>query len=282
MKLILNWGIKTNMIKYLRKTLIVLDLLQGKKVKTICFYPSKPISYDIMYWICLINKYKVINDLEKPADIYMYWEDDTYHSSELMQKYRGDWVNLDCIDISKSKISSVFQKVFGYDIQIDPLKYDGYCVQKNDLNAKHDGKILKCPIEEINPDSIYQKLINNQKNENLVVDIRVPIFKDFIPFVYLKYRNINHRFLNTNDLAVIKPTHEILNQFEIAKLIKFCNEIRMDYGELDVLRDNEDGQIYVVDANHCPSGPPNHLSFLSKFKSLIKLSKSFDKVFGRV
>jgi hypothetical protein len=29
----------------------------------------------------------------------------------------------------------------------------------------------------------------------------------------------------------------------------------LDFGELDILRDNDDGRIYIVDVNNTPSGP---------------------------
>jgi len=280
MKLSLNWGIKTNTIKFIRKFLIMINTILGIKVKTICFWPDKPITYDILFWICLINKYKVTNSLDERADIYMFWKDQTFHDSNLKTKFNPKLINLNCIDISKVHVGKVFHRVFGYEIEIDPTNYNGFCVQKNDLNAEHDGKIVKCPIEKKEIGFVYQKLINNQKDDNYIVDIRIPIFKDYIPFVYLKYRNIDHRFLNTNDYAKIKILNNILTEDEIDKIIRFCQEIKLEYGELDVLRDNDNGKIYIVDANHCPSGPPNHLSIFSKISALKKLSQSFDTVFG--
>jgi hypothetical protein len=38
-------------------------------------------------------------------------------------------------------------------------------------------------------------------------------------------------------------------------LLRFCAAIALDYGELDVLRDNDSGRIYVVDANRTPIRP---------------------------
>ena len=36
--------------------------------------------------------------------------------------------------------------------------------------------------------------------------------------------------------------------------------MHLDYGELDVLRNRDDGLLYIVDVNPTPWGPPNHLS----------------------
>ena len=280
MKLSLNWGIKINTIKLIRKSLIIINIILGKKIKTICFYPDKPRSFDIMFWICLINKYEVINSLQDRADIHMFWKDQTFHDSNLKTKFNSKWININCKDISKLHIGKVFHEVFGYEIKIDPTNFNGFCVQKSDLNAKHDGTIIKCPIDVVKAGFVYQKLINNQKDDNFIVDIRIPISSDHIPFVYLKYRNINHRFLNTNDFVEMKSLSNIFTEDEIEKIIEFCRKINLEYGELDVLRDNDDGKIYIVDANHCPSGPPNHLPVLSKISALRKLAHSFDTAFG--
>lgn len=42
---------------------------------------------------------------------------------------------------------------------------------------------------------------------------------------------------------------------EQGALLEFCARIGLDYGELDVLRDNDSGTIYVVDANRTPIRP---------------------------
>ena len=47
---------------------------------------------------------------------------------------------------------------------------------------------------------------------------------------------------------------------ELNKIHRFCAKIGMDYGEVDVLRDRDDGRIYIVDANNTPSGPPSPIS----------------------
>jgi hypothetical protein len=36
-------------------------------------------------------------------------------------------------------------------------------------------------------------------------------------------------------------------------MLSFCQKLGLDYGELDVLRDRIDRQLYIVDANNTPS-----------------------------
>jgi len=76
-------------------------------------------------------------------------------------------INLNCNDISKTKVSNVHKKVFKYAIDIDPLKFNGKAVEKSYINALHDGRIIECPIKKVNFQKIrftIFSLIQNIKN----------------------------------------------------------------------------------------------------------------------
>jgi len=172
-------------------------ILNEFKPKCILFYPDVPeISFFyehgyVIPKICHLYGYKITNNINKNFDLFIRWQDNTFQKddrvlSNLAKKY--EIINYKCTDISKQKISCIFSKVFEYNIDVNPLKYKGLCVKKSNLNAKHDGKIIKCPIKKIEKGFVYQKLINNQIDKYFIKDIRVPIFKDKIPFVYLKYK----------------------------------------------------------------------------------------------
>lgn len=139
-------------------------------------------------------------------------------------------------------------------------------------------ELLTCPVENIIPGYVYQRIINTQIGD-LVQDIRVPIIGEKIPFVYLKYRNVNDRFSNTNSRVEIAETHHILSNQEIDNITQFCQKIGLNYGELDTLRDCEDGSLYVVDVNNTPSGPPNHLPPREQQRALSILATTFAQVF---
>ena len=83
------------------------------------------------------------------------------------------------------------------------------------------------------------------------LDMRVPIFGSILPLVYHKTRSLEARFLTFHS-AKLRETDDVLSKDEQAKILQFCRAIGLDYGELDVLRDNGDGRIYVVDANNTP------------------------------
>lgn len=53
----------------------------------------------------------------------------------------------------------------------------------------------------------------------------------------------------------------------------------LDWGELDILRNKDDGRAYIVDVNNTPAGPPNHLSKEDKERALQQLATTFARVF---
>ena len=55
----------------------------------------------------------------------------------------------------------------------------------------------------------------------------------------------------------------------------------IDYGELDILRDNNDGRIYIVDANNTPSGPPNGLTDVQECLALHRMVYPFNKLLNK-
>ena len=281
-KIHLGFGIKTSCIESHRKWKTgVLFILKGFRSKRILFFPEKPVPNTIIYQICHRNGYLISNQFTKKIDLIIYWEDKAVLDINkiLKKSQKKDIININCCNVGKNYISMHFQEIFGYSVLVDPKTFNGYCVKKSDQNAKHDGQIIDCPIRMIEKGYSYQKLINNQINKFLVEDIRVPVFKKNIPFLYLKYRNTNDRFSNNNIEVKLSEVTLIFSDDELKKIHLFCNKIGLDYGELDILRDRENGKIYIVDANNSPSGPPNSLSFKDRKKSLNMLARTFEKTF---
>jgi hypothetical protein len=58
-------------------------------------------------------------------------------------------------------------------------------------------------------------------------------------------------------LSVPRTPDELFSVEEQQLLLRFAAALPMDYGELDVLRDEPTGLIYVVDANRTPTRPFN-------------------------
>lgn len=231
--------------------------------KRILFYPDFPYKKAALYQICLLLGYDVTDDPQRKFDLAVKWEryatffPKDHVLSELSQQ-NNNIINLNCQDVSKDYTNKVFEQVFGYSLGVNPLTYTGKCVAKSNLNAQHDGKIIDCPISQVKSGVTYQKLVDNEVQEDAVLDYRVPIFKNKIPLVYLylkRNQNATQRFFGYPSLISVElaDTEAVFSQDEINKIISFCQKIGLDYGELDILRDRQDRHIYIVDANNTPS-----------------------------
>ena len=262
---------KINFISQFRIKYFPQILMRNKHFKnnTILFYPHLPHHRTVIYKICKSLGLKIITNPEKQYDILFYWDDSTYSEKINITPKSALSINLGCTDISKVNVDKVFEEVFGYSLIINPETYSGDCVIKSDMNALHDGRIIKCPVEIITKDMVYQKIIDNSFDENYVKDIRVPVFKDSIPFVYFKFKKYEDRFTNKIDHVEVHNTSEVLTNEEVNSIISFAGNIKLDYGELDILRDNKDEKIYIIDVNKTPWGPPATIS-KEKHKEVLK------------
>lgn len=189
-----------------------------------------------------------------------------WHCFPHRQKPKGysNTINFHLSDISKSAIDKHHWAIFGRGICVDPsnLSDDVLYVIKSEQNAAHDGRVkLGRDIRPEDADgAVIQRLINNRNSENTVLDLRVPVIGDDIPHVILKVRSINNRFSNSNHSATVTRTENIFSAKERSEILEFCRSVRLQYGELDVLRDAETGEIWIVDVNNTPAGPANGLS----------------------
>jgi hypothetical protein len=263
-------------LRYLR-----LYLKNKREVKTFLFYPHYPSKRSVLYKILGLMDYNRTNNPELKYDYVINWQHETFREKipfleELNKK--KPVINLNCNDISKKYIDSVFKSVFGYCTEINPATYKGICVKKNNINAMHDGKIIECPVNDPDKNYIYQKLINNIYDDKLVQDIRTPVIKGHIPIVYLKRRPIEGRFAREKTTSRIGNPDKIFSDEEKSKIKKYCEKLELEYGDLDILRDNDDGKIYIVDVNNTPHGP-SQLSKKEKKLVLEILAREFKKAF---
>lgn len=224
--------------------------------KTMLFYPEAPKSFHTLYKICHFLGWKIITNPNMEADIRIFFEDTTHRKecpilTELHKTH--EVLNIHCTDISKEYVDEVFEEVFGYSMSIDPRTHTGVCVRKSDTNAVHDGKVVQCPCE---PEEgyVYQKLIETLDDSNRASDLRIHIFRDNIPVVLKRFKNAEDIFDITVDAQFLE-TDEALSKTEQENVLTFCKKMGLDYGEIDALRSNEDGLLYIVDVNNTPAGP---------------------------
>jgi hypothetical protein len=262
---------------------IILYFKNGFRNKRVLFYPEYPTKRTILYKILKRLDYNITNNPGNKAQLIINWENVTIRQQDKTLNElsaRQPVINYFCQNISKQFVDKIHQEVFGYSTIVDPKYYNGKCVKKSDANAKHDGRIINCPVQNPEKEYVYQIVINNLTDGNMVRDIRVPVIKNEIPFVYLKYRPIETRFKNDNTYTELYIDYsKIISDEERSKIFDFCKKMGLDYGELDILRNKDDGKIYIIDVNYTPWGPPNHLSNQDYIKAIKILSESFKKQF---
>ncbi len=275
-------------LTYYRRTVLKCKIMyarallrRGFKSKgTILFYPTMPIAYHILYPICHKLGYRMTTDPNVTFDLAIAFEDATVRKndeqlSDLSNRYPV--LNARCGDISKEYVDKVFLESFGYGLTIDPGTYRGTYIKKTNQNAMHFGEIHAAPST---PEKgfVYQKLIDNKTDEHSVTDIRTFIFGNDIPFTLYRKRSIDDRFNDDTVIARHVATDAAFTTEEKASIIRFCRVFGLDYGELDVLRDNIDGKIYIVDVNNTPSGPHSgiHMGEKDYDRFLSNMANAFD------
>lgn len=252
-------------------------------VKTILVYPHFPSKRASIYRIAKELGFYVTNRIASRPDLAVYWEYQTFRNEfehmDRLNEHGVNVLNLKSRDISKKFVDEEFEKVFGYSTFVDPTSYSGVCVEKGDLNALHDGRIIECPISDPKKEKVYQILIDNSCEGDLVQDIRIPIFSGTIPFVYIKYRNVNERFKNTTTKTEVMNAEDVLSSSEIESTLEFCKRIGLDFGELDAMRDKSSGLLYIVDVNNTPQSPPEGSSSEVRQHAINLMGQTFKAVF---
>ena len=59
----------------------------------------------------------------------------------------------------------------------------------------------------------------------------------------------------------------------------FCADFQLDFGELDILRDNKTQRIYIIDVNKTPYSPPADLPKNEKRIVVNKIAHAFKSEF---
>lgn len=258
-----------------------LFIKNGFKVKTVLFYPRKPSHKAVASKILRKLNYNISTNPVRKFNIAINWVDATFREKDDILETIGSSkkvLNSECLDISKNHTGKVFENIFGYPLLLDPFTHLGKCVKKNNLNAsKVDTEIVQCPVKEIEDGYVYLKLIDAQLDDNIVIDYRISIIGNSIPLLYLKKKPLKQRFLNDAVEITLHSPDEFLSKEELEKTLQLCKKIGLDYGELDILRDNNDGRIYIIDANNTPWGPPADLTKHDNKKALEILSAAFEK-----
>jgi hypothetical protein len=233
-------------------------------VEVICT-PQAPSARASIRHILRALGYKWLGPSVHEADIVVTWEDTTFpkHQQYPVSRWGIPPINARCRDISKRRVGKVFAHVFGYELSIDPRIFRGPCVEKSDINARHDVKLRECPIDEPDGRRVYERYVDSMTNAGYYEDIRVAIVGNEVPLCFRRIKagdQLAGRFKQAYDRSIPVPTAEVLCSKEIASIILFCQEMGIEFCELDTARDRTDGRLYIFDANPTPDSPPKSCS----------------------
>ncbi|NRA31486.1 MAG: hypothetical protein HRU11_14640, partial [Parvularculaceae bacterium] len=200
----------------------------------------------------------------RPQDADLIWVFDDATYTDVFDAPRGTIaLNDTCTDVSKTEVARISKRVFGSDLSVDPSSYIGPMVEKSEINGAHDGCIVHGPFAP-RTGSVYQRLIDNRIEGGLVEDLRTTIMGGKPVLVFRKRRPVDDRFANSNAEVILTDLDEAFSTEEQRQIAQFADEIGLDAGGLDVLRDAETGQLAIVDANKTDMGPPMALPLSDK------------------
>jgi len=260
------------------RALRALRYAKGAKARArVAFFPLHPRTYYAIWPVCHLADVQIVRPDENP-DLLFYFEDAAFRTAPLAPPSDRPVFNGDCIDIRKSRVTAAFEEVFGYSLAVDPTAHHGPAVAKSENNGVHDGRIVHCPLPAAEPGQVYQRLVENTFDGRDYVDIRTPVVGGAIPFVYLKRRTADGRFTNDNRAVELADPKALYTDDEIARIGDFARAMRLDFGGLDVLRDRNDGRLYIVDVNKTDMGPPTALPGRQKLRAMRLLADAFAKL----
>jgi len=246
---------------------------------TIAFTPERARPWYLIWAVARAAGAKLVKDAAT-ADVVMHFEDATYSPNDPPTKLKPGvkLVNFTCRDVSKSNVARASEIAFGNRLAIDPTTYYGPAVEKSEINAAHDGRIVQCPTQPI-PGRAYQRIIDNRMlaNPDLVEDLRTSTVGNKPVVVFVKRRQVTKRFLNTNTEVLLRAPEEVFSPVELEQISAFTREIGLEWGGVDVLRDRTTGELFIVDANKTDMGPPIALNLQDKVKATYAMRDAFRK-----
>lgn len=249
---------------------------------TIFFTPERARPWYLIWSVSRIAGARLARNAAE-ADIVMHFEDATFSPNPAPSSLKpgAKLINFDCRDVSKSHVAACFEAAFGYPLAINPATHVGPAVEKSEINAAHDGRVVQCPTPAL-PGRVYQRLIQTRgPDPDIVDDLRTATVNGKPAVVFIKRRPVTKRFENTNTEVLLRTPEQTFSAEELNKIADFARRLGLDWGGLDILRDRNDGRIYIVDANKTDMGPPIALNLPDKLKAARLIAKAFRDYFDQ-
>ena len=224
----------------------------------VLFYPDFP-TMDGYTLVAMLHElgYQGVTSPDAPFDLAIAWADVTWMPPDpvldAIARRTPVW-NIDCRDISKRTVDATMRAVFGYGAEVDPTTHRGVCAVKTDENARGRGSVVTAPIAAAEPGYVYQRYVECTERGR-TVNYRVPVVAGTLPLCYVLGREpaVTHLKTDATDCR-LTDADALFSRDEQARILDLCDRMGLDFGELDVLRSDDDGRIYVIDVNKTPAG----------------------------
>jgi len=187
------------------------------------------------------------------ANLTVAWHTGTWLDKRHVERLPENALNRDCSDISKRTVDELWARAAGYSIAVDPETWRGPLVIKPLENAVRGGRIVDGPFARPRSDLVYERLVDSRVGER-IASTRAMVACGRIILAYQRWRPDPHWFRGPEVTVPAEP-ETLYSTAELDALMRFAGLIGLDFGEIDVVRDNESGLIYAVDANRTPVRP---------------------------
>lgn len=242
---------------------IVRRVLRRTRPMRIYVFPSPLDRYQLaetyvawkVFWNCNLE---VTTSDPDSADIAIAWNPSTDYTLDesLLRSLeaRMPVLNGRCTDIRKSIVDRVFTEVAGYSLDVDPRTYRGTMLRKSEKNGTHDAQLLEGPLDDVDPGYVYQRLVSYESLYGYA-EWRTFIVGRKPVETYVSYRPLDDRFRTLPSRSALARLDETFTAKERQIIAAFCERMNLDFGVLDILRDAQDGRMYISDCNNTPTGP---------------------------
>lgn len=244
--------------------------LTGARRYKVWFTPDRPRPWYVVWSAATLAGVRFVRSA-KDADAVFYFEDVTAGTPPRIAGHSV--LNAGVTDISKTRVAEAFGRVAGYDLALDPMTHRGKAVEKNEVNGRHDGRLVDCPTAP-QPGKSYQHFIDSSDGLT-AFDYRTTIINRRPQFVLVKTKLASDRFSIHNVTVTFHELADVFSPGEIDLLRRFAEEMQLDWGAFDVLRDRASGRIYVVDVNKTDTGPAVDLSLRCRGRLKRAISEAF-------
>lgn len=251
---------------------------QGQRPPSVVVFPDLPSRRTTLYKVCRHEGWELTN-LNRSRPLAVLRFEDATHKTSALPDFEGRIFNANLLDISKSYLDIRHFEVWGYGVNVDPTTFRGPMLEKGDGNALHDGREVMGPVASPLPDKVYQRIINNRDSSGQVVDLRCVYVDGRMPVTYKKFKADATRYTNETTAATLHKTQEIFSRNEQSKIAELMRKMNVDIAELDILRDADSGQIFIVDVNPTPWGPPAGLPAEEAGVAISRIADAFRHTF---